>query len=72
MRRPARSPRSWRMCGHGWRGRSAISTLARQVIFRLLTLSPDWEAAFSDSMVGPPEERQLAMAPGKLQEFVRG
>jgi flagellar biosynthesis protein FlhA len=22
-------------------------------------------------MVGPPEERQLAMAPGKLQEFVR-
>jgi flagellar biosynthesis protein FlhA len=37
----------------------------------LLTLSPDWEAAFADSTVGPPEDRQLAMAPGKLQEFVR-
>jgi len=37
----------------------------------LVTLSPDWEAAFAESMAGPPEERQLAMAPGKLQEFVR-
>ena len=37
----------------------------------LLTLSPDWEAAFAESLAGPPEERQLAMAPGKLQEFVR-
>ena len=37
----------------------------------LLTLSADWEAAFAESMAGPPEERQLAMAPGKLQEFVR-
>ncbi len=37
----------------------------------LLTLSPDWEAAFAESLSGPPEERQLAMAPGKLQEFVR-
>jgi flagellar biosynthesis protein FlhA len=37
----------------------------------LLTLSPDWEAAFAESLAGPPEERQLAMAPGKLQDFVR-
>jgi flagellar biosynthesis protein FlhA len=37
----------------------------------LLTLSPDWEAAFAESLAGPPDERQLAMAPGKLQEFVR-
>jgi flagellar biosynthesis protein FlhA len=37
----------------------------------LVTLSPDWEAAFAESLTGPPEERQLAMAPGRLQEFVR-
>jgi flagellar biosynthesis protein FlhA len=37
----------------------------------LVALSPDWETAFSESLAGPPEERQLAMAPGKLQEFVR-
>jgi flagellar biosynthesis protein FlhA len=37
----------------------------------LLTLSADWETAFAESLTGPPEERQLAMAPGKLQDFVR-
>ena len=37
----------------------------------LVTLSPDWEATFADALTGPPEERQLAMAPAKLQEFVR-
>ena len=36
-----------------------------------MTLSADWEAAFAESLSGPPEERQLAMAPGQLQEFVR-
>jgi len=37
----------------------------------LVTLSADWEAAFAESLSGPPEERQLAMAPGRLQDFVR-
>ncbi len=37
----------------------------------LITLSPDWETAFAESLTGPPEERQLAMPPGQLQEFVR-
>jgi len=36
----------------------------------LVTLSPEWEAAFSDALVGPPEDRQLAMAPSKLAEFM--
>jgi len=36
----------------------------------LVTLSPEWEAAFADALVGPPEDRQLAMAPSKLQEFM--
>jgi len=37
----------------------------------LVTLSPVWEAAFADAMTGPAEDRQLAMAPSKLQEFMQ-
>ena len=36
----------------------------------LVTLSPDWEVAFTEALVGPPEDRQLAMEPAKLQEFI--
>jgi flagellar biosynthesis protein FlhA len=37
----------------------------------LITLSPDWEAAFADSLTGPADDRQLAMAPSRLQEFMQ-
>ena len=37
----------------------------------LVTLSPDWEAAFAEFLVGPPEDRQLAMAPSRLSEFMQ-
>ncbi len=37
----------------------------------LVTLSPDWETAFAESVTGPPEDRQLAMAPSKLQAFMQ-
>ncbi|HYE46549.1 MAG TPA: flagellar biosynthesis protein FlhA [Caulobacter sp.] len=37
----------------------------------IVTLSPDWEQAFADSLIGAGEERQLAMAPSKLQEFIK-
>ncbi len=36
----------------------------------LITLSPDWEVAFAESLLGPAEDRQLAMEPAKLQEFL--
>ena len=36
----------------------------------LVTLSPAWEQAFLESLVGQGDERQLAMAPSKLQEFI--
>ena len=36
----------------------------------LVTLSPEWEMAFAESLVGPAEDRQLAMAPSKLSEFM--
>jgi flagellar biosynthesis protein FlhA len=36
----------------------------------LVTLSPEWEQAFVDSLQGQGEERQLVMAPSKLQDFI--
>ncbi len=37
----------------------------------LLALSPAWEQAFSESIVGQGEDRQLAMAPSQLQQFIQ-
>src|SRR6185369_12284293 len=37
----------------------------------LIALSPNWEQAFMESIVGSGEERQLAMAPSKLQQFIQ-
>nr|WP_125256517.1 flagellar biosynthesis protein FlhA [Brevundimonas fluminis] len=37
----------------------------------IVTLSPEWEQAFSESLVGQGEDRQLAMAPSRLQDFIR-
>ncbi|MFN3827036.1 MAG: flagellar biosynthesis protein FlhA [Micavibrio sp.] len=36
----------------------------------LATLSPDWEQAFADALVGDGEEKQLAMPPSQLQGFI--
>ncbi|MGQ0662562.1 MAG: flagellar biosynthesis protein FlhA [Pseudomonadota bacterium] len=53
--------------------------LARQIceahsgdgdVIKLVTLSPDWEKAFAESITGEREERQLAMAPSRLQDFI--
>jgi flagellar biosynthesis protein FlhA len=53
--------------------------LARQIsraatnqkgLLPLIALSPHWEQAFGESIIGQGEERQLAMAPSKLQEFI--
>jgi len=37
----------------------------------LVALSPNWEQAFAESIVGTGEERQLAMAPSQLQQFIQ-
>jgi flagellar biosynthesis protein FlhA len=53
--------------------------LARQIsdaaadaggIIPLVTLSPAWEQAFAEALAGDGEDRQLAMAPSKLQQFI--
>ncbi|TVR08671.1 MAG: flagellar biosynthesis protein FlhA [Salinarimonadaceae bacterium] len=36
----------------------------------IVTLSPKWEQAFMESIVGQGEERHLAMQPSRLSEFV--
>jgi len=36
----------------------------------LIALSPAWEQAFAESIVGTGEDRQLAMAPSQLQQFI--
>jgi len=55
------------------------SRLARQLsdantndegVVPLVTLAPEWEQSFLESIVGDGDERQLAMAPTKLQEFI--
>ncbi len=53
--------------------------LARQIsnaaaaedgLLPLVTLSPGWEQAFAEALIGEGEEKHLAMAPSKLQEFI--
>lgn len=39
-------------------------------IIPIVTLSPEWEQEFSESLTGQGEDRQLAMAPSRLQEFI--
>lgn len=39
-------------------------------VISLVTLSPDWEHAFAESIIGEGDDRQLAMAPSTLQNFI--
>lgn len=38
----------------------------------LIAMSPKWEQAFAEALVGTGEEKSLAMAPSKLHEFIAG
>ena len=55
------------------------SRLARQIcdantgpngLLTMVVLSPEWEQIFSESLVGGGEEKQLAMPPSQLQQFI--
>ena len=70
--------------GSGLRAMSAIlahvrARLARQIsdahtgpggYIPLITLSPEWEQLFAESLSGSADDRQLAIPPTKLTEFV--
>jgi flagellar biosynthesis protein FlhA len=49
-----------------WQNRSEDGALP------IVTLSPEWEHAFTDALIGPGEDKQLSLAPSKLQDFIRG
>lgn len=53
--------------------------LARQICYQhrnaegalpIITLSPAWDQAFAESLIGDGQHRQLALAPSKLHDFV--
>ncbi|MFZ5746630.1 MAG: flagellar biosynthesis protein FlhA [Pseudomonadota bacterium] len=37
----------------------------------VVTLSPEWDSAFAESIIGMGDDRQLAMAPSALQQFIQ-
>lgn len=41
-----------------------------QGVIPLVTLSPEWEQTFAESIVGQGDEKTLAMPPSRLQEFI--
>ena len=54
--------------------------LARQLSFAyrgddgslpIITMSAEWENAFADALIGSGDEKQLALAPSRLQDFIR-
>ena len=55
--------------------------LARQLSFAhrgddgalpIITMSAEWENAFAEALIGSGDEKQLALAPSRLQDFIRG
>ena len=59
---------------------SVRARLARQLCWQnkgddgalpIVTLSADWEQAFNEALIGPGEEKQLALAPSRLQDFIQ-
>jgi flagellar biosynthesis protein FlhA len=46
------------------------ANLNSQGLLPIVTLSPAWDTAFAESVIGQGEERQLSMAPSRLQDFI--
>ncbi|KQV58811.1 MULTISPECIES: flagellar biosynthesis protein FlhA [unclassified Caulobacter] len=38
----------------------------------IITLSAEWEQAFAEALIGPGDDKQLALPPSRLQDFIRG
>jgi len=73
-------------CASGWRALPSMLAhvrvrLARQIcdacadpahgFIPLLTIGPDWDRELQAGLTGGPEDRQLAVDPGKLSEFMK-
>jgi flagellar biosynthesis protein FlhA len=46
------------------------ANISPQGYIPILALSPQWEQIFSESLIGQGDEKQLAIPPSKLQEFI--
>jgi flagellar biosynthesis protein FlhA len=49
----------------------SFGNLNHEYVLPLVTLSPEWEKAFGEAIVGEGENKQLAMVPSRLQEFIK-
>lgn len=49
----------------------SFSNVNHESILPLVTLSPEWEKTFSEAIVGEGDQKQLAMMPSRLQEFIK-
>ncbi len=47
------------------------SHVGPQGFIPLVTLDPEWEFAFLGAITGPPDDRQLGLAPSKLSDFIQ-
>ncbi len=43
---------------------------SEQNFIPLITLTPQWEQSFAESLVGADDDKQLSMPPSRLQEFI--
>ncbi|MBB5725642.1 flagellar biosynthesis protein FlhA [Sphingomonas endophytica] len=50
--------------------RQISSQQTRDGAIPVVTLAPHWDEAFSESLIGQGDDRHLAMAPSRLQEFI--
>ena len=50
--------------------RQISASQSRENGIPIVTLGPEWDAAFNDSIIGSGDERQLAMEPSALQGFI--
>ncbi len=41
-----------------------------QGVIPIITLTPQWEQAFAESLIGQGDDKQLSMQPSRLQEFI--
>ncbi len=48
-----------------WQNRSDDGSLP------IVTMSPEWEQTFSEALIGQGEDKQLALAPSRLQAFIQ-
>ncbi|OYX51542.1 MAG: flagellar biosynthesis protein FlhA [Sphingomonas sp. 32-66-10] len=50
--------------------RQISATQSREGAIPIVTLSPEWDAAFAENIMGQGDERHLAMPPSMLQGFI--